>query len=206
MNESSGRDRSRDSERVDALLAFCDDLDAKARAAWKDYSDWIEGRPSSPVPMGVPTLDAATVRRFLTADGARYTGPCRDCTHDHDDHDRNGPCLTTGCRCEDWRPADHAVSTGRPRTCPRCGVQLTGYTDSLNGPTLYEPCGHSDVSAGLAAPGREQTVQVVLTMSAEDAQTFIEDWQYGPEAPVLTGGWQEHPVTVLAAAVAENAS
>lgn len=45
------------------------------------------------------------------------------------------------------------------------------------------------------------SVQVVLTMSAEDAQTFLEDWETDHSAPVLTGGYQEHPVTVQAASL-----
>lgn len=46
-----------------------------------------------------------------------------------------------------------------------------------------------------------EPVQVVLTMSAADAQTFLEDWEHDPSAPVLTGGWQENVVEVHAVEV-----
>jgi hypothetical protein len=37
-------------------------------------------------------------------------------------------------------------------------------------------------------------VLVVLRMSAADAETLREDYNYEPSAPLLTGGWQENPV------------
>lgn len=45
--------------------------------------------------------------------------------------------------------------------------------------------------------GNETQRSLTITMSASDAQTFMEDWLRDTEAPVLTGGWMERPVTVL---------
>jgi hypothetical protein len=67
MSDSAG-------DRIAALLAYCDEIDAKSRAAWEDYSRWIEGRASSAVPMSVPKLDTKTVRRFL-APSAHSSSP-----------------------------------------------------------------------------------------------------------------------------------
>ena len=41
------------------------------------------------------------------------------------------------------------------------------------------------------------TRTLLITMSEEDASTFTEDWLLDRTAPVLTGGYMEHCVTVL---------
>jgi hypothetical protein len=43
-------------------------------------------------------------------------------------------------------------------------------------------------------------------MSATGAHVFVEDWQLDRTAPVLTGGWMEHPVTVSAVALVDPLS